>query len=485
MVTVLLGAAMSAAPAPATAAVAGGDCSNTSTGATPISDLGADGALYFDSNTMPAAHSAAAPAVLPIDGTIGMASIGMSNAVLEWERFREGLAGTAGVSPAIKVANGALGGTPMADWANPEHEAWSLSLQRLADDGMAPHEVQVLWVKMGSQLGQLFGDDFDTRVEKERAWLNEVLVNAAATFPNLKRAYFSSRIYAGYGDNPNHSEPETGYDNGFAVRAVVDDSVQGIAPVWAAWGPYLWADGLVPRNDGFFWECADFAADGIHPSGAGQDKIAEMLHGFFSTDPTTCGWYLEDPSGCGAADPLDLGPFADVPHDDTFVDDIAWLAESGITFGCNPPANTLFCPDDDVTREQMAAFLVRALHLPSGEETFVDDDGSLFEAEIEALAAAEITLGCNPPSNDMFCPDDFITRGQMAAFLVRALALPEGTERFTDDNGSLFEAEIEALAAAEITLGCNPPSNDMFCPDDFVTRKEMAAFLHRAAAFFP
>jgi hypothetical protein len=70
----------------------------------------------------------------------------------------------------------------------------------------------------------------------------------------------------------------------------------------------------------------------------------------------------------------------------------------------------------------MAAFLVRALGLAApGDVDFVDDDGSIFEADIEKLAAAGITRGCNPPVNDMFCPSDPVTRGQMAAFLRRAL----------------------------------------------------------------
>ncbi|VAV99277.1 hypothetical protein MNBD_ACTINO02-485, partial [hydrothermal vent metagenome] len=53
--------------------------------------------------------------------------------------------------------------------------------------------------------------------------------------------------------------------------------------------------------------------------------------------------------------------------------------------------------------------------------TFNDDDGSIHESYIEAIAAAGITKGCNPPSNNRFCPDDPVTRGQMAAFLNRAL----------------------------------------------------------------
>jgi hypothetical protein len=105
-----------------------------------------------------------------------------------------------------------------------------------------------------------------------------------------------------------------------------------------------------------------------------------------------------------------------------FAADIVWLASEGITTGCNPPTSDLFCPDDGVTRGQMAAFLVRALDLGvGGGDPFVDDDDSVFEFDIEALAAAGITAGCNPPANDRFCPDAGVTRGQMAAFLARAL----------------------------------------------------------------
>ena len=51
--------------------------------------------------------------------------------------------------------------------------------------------------------------------------------------------------------------------------------------------------------------------------------------------------------------------FTDVPDSNTFHDDISWLADADVTKGCNPPANTLYCPSDFVTRGQMAAFLHR------------------------------------------------------------------------------------------------------------------------------
>jgi hypothetical protein len=131
----------------------------------------------------------------------------------------------------------------------------------------------------------------------------------------------------------------------------------------------------------------------------------------------------------------------------------------------------------------MAAFLSRALDLEARlDDPFWDDDTSVFEADIERLAAAGITRGCNPPINDKFCPNQYVTRGQMAAFLVRAFALPAPsvTNLFIDDDDSVFEGDIDRLADSGVTRGCNPPTNDRFCPSKYVTRGQMAAFLRRA-----
>jgi len=164
-----------------------------------------------------------------------------------------------------------------------------------------------------------------------------------------------------------------------------------------------------------------------------------------------------------------------------FLDDILWLAESGITKGCS---DTGYCPTDSVTRGQMAAFLTRALgYTDAGTgDLFTDDDGSIFEVSIDKLATAGVTKGCNPPINDQYCPDEFVTREQMAAFLVRALGLTDdgGGNDFIDDDGSVFEDAIAKLATAGITKGCNPPENTEFCPSARVTREQMAAFLRRA-----
>lgn len=176
------------------------------------------------------------------------------------------------------------------------------------------------------------------------------------------------------------------------------------------------------------------------------------------------------------------GLFSDT-QDHLFVAGIEWMAFEGITKGCNPPVNDRYCPDSSVTRGQMAAFLVRALGLPDAAPAgFADAVGLVFEDDIDKLAAAGITKGCNPPTNDMFCPNASVTRGQMAAFLVRALGYMDdgGGDLFVDDDGSVFEDQIDKLATANVTKGCNPPMNDQFCPTSNVTRGQMAAFLHRA-----
>jgi len=167
-----------------------------------------------------------------------------------------------------------------------------------------------------------------------------------------------------------------------------------------------------------------------------------------------------------------LGTFAD-DDGSIFEADIEWLFEQGITFGC---AVDLFCPKAPVTREQMASFLVRALDLPfSTTDAFTDDDGSLHQADINALAAAGITQGCGGTN---YCPKSPVSRQEMASFLVRALDLPAATlDYFTDDAGSIHEADNNSLALAEITLGCEP---SLFCPTATVLREQMAAFLHRA-----
>ena len=165
------------------------------------------------------------------------------------------------------------------------------------------------------------------------------------------------------------------------------------------------------------------------------------------------------------------GPFFDA-DESPFRGDILWAAREGITAGC---AANRYCPNAAVTREQMASFLRRAGNVrASSVDRFTDDQPSIHEADINAIAAAGITGGC---AASRYCPRSPVTREQMASFLVRALDLPaSGRDYFTDDEGSQHEAAINALAAAGVTGGC---ATGRYCPRATVTRGQMAAFLHR------
>jgi hypothetical protein len=216
---------------------------------------------------------------------------------------------------------------------------------------------------------------------------------------------------------------------------------------------------------------------GFHLSDSGKPVYGDFIaNGVYRV--AAC---LDQPAGSGE-ECIPNGKFVDDDWSE-FEVDIEWLAESGITKGCNPPANDRFCPDASVTRGEMAAFLTRALGQTAGlDDPFVDDNDSVFEQDIGRLAAAKITMGCNPPKNDRFCPQHKVTREQMAAFLVRAFDYTDDAvgNAFGDDDESIFERDIEMLAAEGVTKGCNPPVNDRFCPNDLVTRAQMAAFLRRS-----
>lgn len=162
------------------------------------------------------------------------------------------------------------------------------------------------------------------------------------------------------------------------------------------------------------------------------------------------------------------------------------IAAAGITVGCNTQG-TLFCPDDGVPRDQIASFLARALDLPPPvADAFDDDAGNTHEDNINRVAEAGITLGCGDPGDRTFCPSDIMTRGQMASMLARAFGLASSpTDFFDDDAGSVHEDNINRVAQDGITLGCDIQDTTRFCPSDTVTRAQMASFLGRALELEP
>jgi hypothetical protein len=168
--------------------------------------------------------------------------------------------------------------------------------------------------------------------------------------------------------------------------------------------------------------------------------------------------------------------FNDVPLSHFAFAQIDTIALAGLTGGCllNPP---LFCPDNSITRGEMAVFVELSLGNPLnaciGRFTDVPPTHP-FCGFIERLAADGVTGGCTPTQ---FCPDAPVSRGQMAVFIQAALENPANicTGRFTDvPIGHPFCGFIERLSDDGITGGCGGGN---FCPNAPVTRGQMAVFL--------
>ena len=227
-------------------------------------------------------------------GRYALVSIGMSNTTQEFQAFLTLAQADAGRHLRLAIVDGAQGGQTATIWANPASACWSVLDARLTAAGIGAAQVAVAWIKLADS-GPTAG--FPGHAQTLRSETEAVLRLLAARFPNLKLAYLSSRIYAGYATTALNPEPYA-YESAFAVRWVIEDQINGVAGMrydampWIAWGPYLWADGTRPSGQGLSWDCSELAADGTHPSAAGQAKVANLLLQFFRTDVTARAWYL-------------------------------------------------------------------------------------------------------------------------------------------------------------------------------------------------
>jgi hypothetical protein len=214
-------------------------------------------------------------------------------------------------------------------------------------------------------------------------------------------------------------------------------------------------------------------------SGTGNGIVTYLVSDNFATTPRTATLTI-----AGQTFTVHQGlAFADVPQSHPFYTEIGKLSARGVTLGCDA---TNYCPELTVTRQQMAAFIIRALGdfsppQPSMQRFSDVPPTNPFYSFIEQLAARQITLGCGGGN---FCPDDPVLRDQMAAFIIRALHLPgyippaPAMQRFSDvPSANPFYAFIEEMAVRQITLGCGGSN---YCPTQSVTRAQMAAFLVRA-----
>jgi hypothetical protein len=316
-----------AAPPIAPALIGQAGCHLTDLGLVPLTELGCrryqgfEGGLYPNgANEPPAEHELlgqiAAAGIQPLStagtadsqsGRIGFASIGMSNASQEFQPFIVLAREDRLRDPAVVVVNGAQGGRPAEEWANPTSPAWPELDRRLAGAGLSRAQLQVVWIKHAMREPGRFGP-FPASAEELRNRLADIVRIAKSRYPNLRVAYLSSRTRA-YTTVATALNPEPfAYESGFAVKWLIEGQVEGRPSLrfgldgkgpapWLAWGPYLWADGEIPREDGFRWPCRNVASDFTHPSTDGRIAVAELLLDFLHHDPSAT-WYRAS-KGCG------------------------------------------------------------------------------------------------------------------------------------------------------------------------------------------
>ncbi|MBI1349434.1 hypothetical protein GC163_24470 [bacterium] len=310
------------------------DCGATSTGLVPINELVGQsyldifpGGLYPDgSNSVPDSHAqegmARAGTVQPLDsgghpdpnGVAVLLSVGLSNTTLEFSRFRTDAFAHPDVNTDYLVlANGAASGQSASAWTSSSASNYDRVRDSvLAPSGLTEAQVQVVWVKVANPAPLISLPDPQADAFVLTRQLGDIARALAVRYPNLQMVFISSRTYAGYADTTLNPEPFA-YESGFAVKWVVEAQIRQMAgedidpragdldlatgAPWLAWGPYLWADGLTPRNDGLIWECTDFAQDGTHPSASGNRKVSELLLEFFLQSSFAKPWFGKASSG--------------------------------------------------------------------------------------------------------------------------------------------------------------------------------------------
>ena len=320
-------------PGPAAALPQGGpgkDCSQTSVGTVPLNDLGPglyqgfEGGLYAGGvNMRPPAHDAAGLAQAaqvvprdaagqpdPVNGRIGFLSVGMSNTSQNFMGLRSLAENDPERNPLVVFVNGAQGGFSAEKTTNPDSNYWDNMLASVQAEGLTREQVQVVFFLQENQ--QSVGV-FPEKSQNLADQMAQIMRNVRDEYPNCRLAYCMSRIYGGYGTKPHATEPNA-YENAFAVKWLIQAQVDGepglnydptAGPVeapWLAWGAYAWADGLIPRSDGLFYECDDMSGDGIHLTMSAALKTGALWSSFLKSDATARGWYLANPPAlCGPA----------------------------------------------------------------------------------------------------------------------------------------------------------------------------------------
>ena len=296
----------------------------TTTPIVPITDLGTgayqgeEGGLYPNgSNTRPPSHDSdgvgIAKAIVPLDsngnyspsGKYALLALGESTALDEFGAFLPLANADPAKNSALVLVDGSQGAATPHLLSSVSSPYWNTIINNyLPDQGVTAKQVVAIWMEdsNGIAKGQFPGDMTSMQADYE-----SIMNNVHTLFPNAVLAYFSSRIYAGYSNGVKTINPEPyAYEAGFAEKNAIADQLNGksnlnynpalgaVEAPWMSFGPYYWANGMLPRSDGWIWTCQDLQADGTHPSSPSGDlKVASQLLNFLKTDDTTTPWFVQ------------------------------------------------------------------------------------------------------------------------------------------------------------------------------------------------
>jgi hypothetical protein len=282
--------------------------------------LGSEGGLYFDGSNQDSAQHYNdginfAQSLTPLDangnpdpvnGQMVMLGLGISTIGVEMGAFVPMANGDPEKNPSVLVMNGTEPHASATDFADRASLYWSTLVDDIIPNaGASPNQVvAVLFEDIDKSPKGTYPKD-DVQLQSE---LESVAQNILSFFPNAKMLFYQPRAYSGFSNGVSSVDPEPYvYEQGFAIRGAIEDQISGLpslnynpasGPVmapWLSWGPYTWANGMIPNSSGLAYSCQDFIGsnDGHHPSQKyGAPKIAAQFLNFFKTSPLTVPWFL-------------------------------------------------------------------------------------------------------------------------------------------------------------------------------------------------
>jgi hypothetical protein len=241
-----------------------------------------------------------APVVSPVDGAIGVVCLGMSNGAQECGRWMEQVAGAwrAEVRSEVRIVNCAVGGHAIERWNDPSFDGllWDDCIQRrLTNAGLRLDQVRVIYHKAANQFGAPNGGQLPPYPASNANYylflsnLEAFAARVREKFTNVQAVYTTARSYGGSAPAGSPRGEPQAYEEGHALNTWLTNT-STVAGASYGWGPYIWAPDCatgVTNASNVCYIRSDYRDDGVHPTLAGELKIARMIHERFRRET----WY--------------------------------------------------------------------------------------------------------------------------------------------------------------------------------------------------